>query len=194
MVASKANNSLLIRATPADYERVEATLARLDTAPWQVLIEATIAEVTLTDQLRYGVQYFLQQTASPPASSARRDGLLPTPSRPGFNFLFTPGSSNITIDALSQLTNVKVLSSPSVVVQDNSDAVLTVGQEVPIQTQQQQSDLDRSADRQQHRVPQHRRDPAGAAADQLQPGGVARDRPGGQPGRPDCSTSTTTNR
>ena len=45
VVASKANNSLLIRATPADYERVEATLARLDTAPWQVLIEATIAEV-----------------------------------------------------------------------------------------------------------------------------------------------------
>ena len=60
VVASKANNSLLIRATPADYERVEATLARLDTAPWQVLIEATIAEVTLNDQLRYGVQYFLE--------------------------------------------------------------------------------------------------------------------------------------
>ena len=60
VVASKANNSLLIRATPADYERVEATLARIDTAPWQVLIEATIAEVTLNDQLRYGVQYFLE--------------------------------------------------------------------------------------------------------------------------------------
>ena len=60
VVASKANNSLLIRATPADYESIEATLARLDTAPWQVLIEATIAEVTLNDSLRYGVQYFLQ--------------------------------------------------------------------------------------------------------------------------------------
>ncbi len=140
VVASKANNSLLIRATPADYERVEATLARLDTAPWQVLIEATIAEVTLTDQLRYGVQYFLQQgSLTAGFVSAAQTALLPNPITPGFNFLFTPGSSNITIDALSQLTDVKVLSSPSVVVQDNSEAVLTVGQEVPIQTQQQQS-------------------------------------------------------
>lgn len=140
VVASKANNSLLIRATPADYERVEATLARLDTAPWQVLIEATIAEVTLTNQLRYGVQYFLQQgSATASFVSAAQTALLPSPITAGFNFLFTPGSSNITIDALSQLTDVKVLSSPSVVVQDNSEAVLTVGQEVPIQTQQQQS-------------------------------------------------------
>lgn len=145
VVASKANNSLLIRATPADYERVEATLARLDTAPWQVLIEATIAEVTLTDQLRYGVQYFLQQgSVTAGFASALQTALLPNPITPGFNFLFTPGSSNITIDALSQLTDVKVLSSPSVVVQDNSEAVLTVGQEVPIQTQQQQSTLAQS--------------------------------------------------
>ena len=61
VVASKANNSLLIRATPEEYDRIEATLARLDTAPWQVLIEATIAEVTLNNTLRYGVQYFLEQ-------------------------------------------------------------------------------------------------------------------------------------
>ncbi|MFZ1430408.1 MAG: type II secretion system secretin GspD [Geminicoccaceae bacterium] len=139
-VASKANNSLLIRATPADYERVEATLARLDTAPWQVLIEATIAEVTLTDQLRYGVQYYLESSSLAAGFvSASQTSLLPATTTPGFNLLFTPGSSNITIDALSQLTDVRVLSSPSVVVQDNSEAVLTVGQEVPIQTQQQQS-------------------------------------------------------
>ena len=140
VVASKANNSLLIRATPNDYERVEATLARLDTAPWQVLIEASIAEVTLNDQLRYGVQYFLQQNSLAASfTSAAQTALLPNPITPGFNFLFTPGSSAITIDALSRLTSVKILSSPSVVVQDNSEAVLTVGSEVPTQTQQQQS-------------------------------------------------------
>jgi general secretion pathway protein D len=133
---------LLIRATPTDYERVEATLARLDTAPWQVLIEASIAEVTLNDQLRYGVQYFLQQNSLAAGFvSGAQTALLPNPITPGFNFLFTPGSSNITIDALSRLTSVKILSSPSVVVQDNSEAVLTVGSEVPTQTQQQQSTI-----------------------------------------------------
>ncbi len=142
VVASKANNSLLIRATPADYERVEATLARIDTAPWQVLIEATIAEVSLNDQLRYGVQYFLESGSFAGAfnslGTATAFNALSAP-LPGFNFLFTPGGSTIAIDALSRITNVKVLSSPSVVVQDNSEAVLTVGEEVPVQTQQQQS-------------------------------------------------------
>jgi general secretion pathway protein D len=57
IVPNKLNNTLLIRATPQLYEMMEAALRRLDTAPLQVLIEATIAEVTLNNQLRYGVQY-----------------------------------------------------------------------------------------------------------------------------------------
>jgi general secretion pathway protein D len=146
VVASKANNSLLIRATPAEYQRVEATLLRLDTAPWQVLIEATIAEVVLTDQLRYGVQYFLESGSFAAGFvGALQDSLTPTPITPGFNFLFTPGGSNITIDALSRLTDVRVLSAPSVVVQDNSEAVLTVGDEIPVQTRASQSVIDPDA-------------------------------------------------
>lgn len=143
VVASKANNALLIRAKPEEYDRIEATIMRLDTAPWQVLIEATIAEVTLTDSLRYGVQYFLENGSFAAnfttLTTTAANLLAPNPFNPGFNFLFTPGSSAVVIDALSQLTSVKVLSAPSVVVQDNSEAVLNVGEEVPVQTQQQQS-------------------------------------------------------
>ena len=139
VVASKANNSLLIRATPEEYDRIEATLARLDTAPWQVLIEATIAEVTLNNTLRYGVQYFLEQGSFAGGFSQGAAANAFSAFAGGFSFLFTPGSSQISIEALSRLTDVKVLSAPSVVVQDNSEAVLTVAQEVPVQTQQQQS-------------------------------------------------------
>ncbi|HEX6013680.1 MAG TPA: type II secretion system secretin GspD [Geminicoccaceae bacterium] len=145
VVASKANNALLIRATPAEYQRVEATLLRLDTAPWQVLIEATIAEVVLTDQLRYGVQYFLESGSFAGSFVSGGTSLLPSPVIPGFNFLFTPGGSNITIDALSRLTDVRVLSAPSVVVQDNSEAVLTVGDEVPVTTRSAVSVIDPDA-------------------------------------------------
>ena len=142
VVASKANNALLIRATPEIYQSIEATLLRLDTAPWQVLIEATIAEVALNDRLQYGVQAFFESgsfragygTGVQVLSEAALNTL-----NPGFGFLFTPGSSRIALDALSRITNVKVLSSPSVVVQDNNEAVLTVGDEVPITTQNQQS-------------------------------------------------------
>lgn len=141
VVASKANNSLLIRAKPDEYDRIEATLMRIDTAPWQVLIEATIAEVTLNDTLRYGVQYFLENGSFRGGFVNSLAGAIASPATqiPGLNFVFTPGNNNITIDALARLTDVKVLSAPSVVVQDNSEAVLTVGQEVPVQTAQQQS-------------------------------------------------------
>ncbi|HEX8375422.1 MAG TPA: secretin N-terminal domain-containing protein, partial [Geminicoccaceae bacterium] len=139
VVANRVNNSLLIRATPQIYETIESTLLRLDTAPLQVLIEATIVEVLLTDALRYGVQYFIQAIGfrfgfNSSDAGGGDFGLTPSPLIPGFNFISTVGQSNVTIDALARLTDVKVLSSPSVVVQDNSEATLTVGDEVPITT------------------------------------------------------------
>jgi hypothetical protein len=141
VVANKANNSLLIRATPASFETMESTLMRLDTAPLQVLIEATIAEVLLNNALRYGVQYFIKNEGiafgfNSSGQESGDSGINPLAIIPGFNFLYTGGNSNVTIDALSRVTNVKVLSSPSVVVQDNREATLTVGDEVPITTRQ----------------------------------------------------------
>ena len=141
IVANRINNSLLIRATPEVYEEIESSLRRLDTAPLQVLIEATIAEVSLNDSLRYGVQYYIQahnlRFGYSGQSNPRGEfGIEPNSTVPGFNFIFSGGGSNITIDALSQLTDVTVLSSPSVVVQDNSEATLVVGEQVPITTRQ----------------------------------------------------------
>ncbi len=144
VIANKYNNTLLIRATPQAYQMIQATLSRLDTAPLQVLIEATIAEVTLNNALKYGIQYYLHQgnfragfntTANGGLSgSVTPNNLNPLANVPGFNFIFSGGNADVTIDALSQITHVRVLSSPSVVVQDNSEAVLTVGDEVPITT------------------------------------------------------------
>ena len=58
IVADERNNALVIRATPAQFRMVQAALRQLDLVPLQVLIEATIAEVTLNDQLKYGLQWF----------------------------------------------------------------------------------------------------------------------------------------
>jgi general secretion pathway protein D len=143
VVANKATNAVVVRATPAVWEQVEATLRRIDAAPAQVLIEATIAEVLLNDALRYGVQYFIEagnfrfgfNNTSPSATGATNfRNLEPLARVPGFNFIFTGGDTNVTIDALSQVTEVRVLSAPSVVVRDGAEARLTVGDEVPITT------------------------------------------------------------
>lgn len=136
IVPNESNNSLLIRATPDVYRMIEATLRRLDTPPLQVLIDATIAEVTLNDRLRYGVQYFFQSgdvSVGFSATEARR----PSPELPGFSFLLNVANSKIVaLDALSAVTDVRVVSSPTLVVQDNSEATLKVGDEVPVTTRQ----------------------------------------------------------
>jgi general secretion pathway protein D len=153
VVPDTTANALVIRATPQAYELIEQTIRRLDRAPLQVLIEATIAEVVLNDLLRFGVQYFFDTGAiqggfntSGAGQVSNGSGLLtPLAQLPGFNFIISGGGSNITIDALSRITDVQVLSSPSLVVQDNSEAVLTVGDEVPLITRTTQGIEDPAA-------------------------------------------------
>ena len=74
VIADEATNALLVLATPQAYRMVEQAIRELDVVPLQVLIEATIAEVTLNDALRYGVQWFLDSGDGPPEqrSAARR--------------------------------------------------------------------------------------------------------------------------
>ncbi len=152
IVADKATNKLLIRATPQIYDMIEATLRRLDRPALQVLIEATIVEVLLTDQLRYGVQYFLDTgnvragfNTTGPAGAVPKTGLEPLALLPGFNFIYTGANANITIQALSKITKLRVLSSPSVVVENNREARLNVGDDVPVVTRSSVSVTDPNA-------------------------------------------------
>lgn len=145
IIADEGNNSLLIRASQADYQKILAALRQIDKAPLQVLINATIAEVTLNDALRYGAQAYLK-TRWGQIGYAPGPDLLPTPSFPGFNLLLgSVGDPRVILDALSDVTTVKVVSSPSIVVIDNQPAVLKVGDEVPITVQQSQSVTDPNA-------------------------------------------------
>ncbi|HYD06358.1 MAG TPA: secretin N-terminal domain-containing protein, partial [Reyranella sp.] len=142
IVANTDTNSLVVFATPGEFGLIQEAVRRLDAAPLQVLIEATIMDVALNDQLQFGVQAFLQQTTS--AGNTAQAGvtairglsaLVPTSS--GFNFLFsTPGQVQAVVNALRDVTKVTVLSSPQVVTLDNQPAKLEVGSQVPITTQQ----------------------------------------------------------
>lgn len=133
-----ANNTLLIRASPRDYREVLSTLAQIDQPSTQVLINTTIAEVTLNDTLRYGVQAYFQSgnvsfLLSDKTSST---GSVISPKFPGMNFVLG-GISNpqLVVDALSKVTNVRIVSSPSLLVMENETATIKVGDQVPVQTQ-----------------------------------------------------------
>jgi general secretion pathway protein D len=135
IVPNEENNSLLILASPSEFTVIEAALKRLDVLPIQVLIEASIAEVTLTDDIKYGLQFSYQGGDGPIVLSEASNGAI-SPQFPGFSYLFT-GRTDIraVLNAIENLTNVRVISAPKLIVLNNREAQLQVGDQVPITTQ-----------------------------------------------------------
>src|SRR6202012_1840192 len=86
ILADKKGNALVIVATEDEYAKIEATIRRLDVLPMQVLIEATIAEVTLNHNLQYGTQFFFNNNL-------------------GQATLSNASSSAVTLDPTSPITN-----------------------------------------------------------------------------------------
>jgi general secretion pathway protein D len=140
ITADVTNNSLLIYANAENYRIIESTLRQIDRPQLQIAFDATIAEVTLNDSLNYGVQFFLKSTnlgAPPDSGSAINSigGAVLGRVLPGFNILIgKEASPQVVIDALHTVTDVKILSNPSLVVTDNGVATLQVGDQVPITT------------------------------------------------------------
>jgi general secretion pathway protein D len=160
------NNTLLIYADRENYRIIEATLYQLDQQQLQVAIDATIAEVTLNDQLNYGVQLYLtshnlglkpnngsflntQSTSAPGVTTttttdpvtgvATAAGTVANAfinrAFPGANLLIgSETQPSAILDALHEVTSVRVLSNPSLVVINNQSATLQVGDVVPVST------------------------------------------------------------
>jgi general secretion pathway protein D len=143
IIPDERNNKLLIRASGRNLRKILEILRRIDQPPMQVLINATLAEVTLNDNLQYGVQFFLEKNNGQAGLLGFTNGqaIEIAPAVPGLNFIVGSVASNprIILDALAAQTTVRVVSSPSVVVLHNQPATLQVGDEVPITTRQAQS-------------------------------------------------------
>ncbi len=145
ILANQTNNALLIYATPDEYSVIEGMLRKIDIVPLQVLIDATIAEVDLNNQLQYGTQFYFKAdhiantlgTPSPSGFPSLTSLAFPSPSP----YFILSKSPNFALAALADVTKVKVLSAPEVMVLDNQPARLQVGQQVPVLTQTQQSTL-----------------------------------------------------
>ncbi|NBN66078.1 type II secretion system secretin GspD [Pannonibacter tanglangensis] len=134
VVADTSKNALLIYSNLNEYETILPMIKSLDSLPSQVLLEATIAEVALTDELQFGLRWYFENgnfavTLSDAASGAVGSTM------PGFSMLFSAGKSKIALNALSSVTDVNIISSPNLMVLDNKKAVLQIGDQVPIATQ-----------------------------------------------------------
>lgn len=140
VVADEKRNALLIRAPRTEYRRIEQALRELDKAPSQVLIEASIVEVSLTGNLQYGVEWFVQNSLSGGREGQALLNLNKTgdigPKQPGFSYtiLNKAGVVRATLNALAEKSQVRLLSSPSVLVLNNHNATIQVGQQQPIKS------------------------------------------------------------
>jgi general secretion pathway protein D len=134
VVPDEANNALIITATAQEYRRVRHILDRIDIAPNQVFLEATIAEVRLNDDLKRGVRWFFQAGNQDIRFTDLATGAV-TPVFPSFSHFFFTRNIQVVFDALSTVTDVNIISSPTLMVLDNKKATLQVGNEVPIVTQ-----------------------------------------------------------
>jgi general secretion pathway protein D len=145
ILADTERNSLVIRATPADYRRIRAALDALDTIPLQVHIEASIVEVSLSGQLKYGIQWFFKNSSGGYGGEGLLDldgDPLLSAVIPGFSYSVI-GPDDVVravLNALAGDSRLKVISSPSLMVLDNHTAQIRIGDQQPVLTGSSQSD------------------------------------------------------
>jgi general secretion pathway protein D len=140
------NNAIIVFGTPREYALIEDALRKLDVLPFQVLIEAAITEVSLTNDLRFGLQWNFSPDGSNGTLTESTTSLNLVRNVPGFSFAFAPSSTiNGVLNTLESKTDVNVVSAPKLLVLNNQTAVLQVGDQVPIATQNSTSTIDPNA-------------------------------------------------
>jgi general secretion pathway protein D len=139
MVVDDINNTLYFQATPADYSYISEAIEKMDVLPRQVLIDARIFEVDLTDDLSFGVTGLLQKRTdgqhltSTGVGTFSSAGALTSSSLTASTFAFIGSSREIllNLEALRTKTKVKILEAPSILALDGTQAKFMVGAEVP---------------------------------------------------------------
>jgi general secretion pathway protein D len=141
IIADEENNALVIKATKGEYAEIEDAIKRLDIVPLQVLVEATIVEVSLTGDLSYGLEWFFRNNNvldgnDGIATLDTRGGAGLAAIAPGFSYsiIDSAGGIRAVLNTLATDSKVKVVSSPSLMVLDNHSASINIGDQVPVRT------------------------------------------------------------
>lgn len=144
ITAVEENNQLIIRSTPGQYEAIRGAIRKLDTVPLQVHIEARLLDVSLTNNLKFGVQWYFEDALSrlvpPPVTPTTGSGTknaingdrFGQITGAGVTWIFAGRRAGALVNLLQAEGDVKVLSSPSVLVLNNTEASINVGQQIPV--------------------------------------------------------------
>ncbi len=144
IIPDETNNAIVFKATGRDYRTIKEVLKKLDIVPRQVLINVVIAEISLSGSLEYGVQWYLKDRAQ---SNYKVQGAYDEGIERAIDTALGTGIRGLTISifdeddflrgliyALETEGDVNILSSPNILAVDNKEAVIEVGEQVPIPT------------------------------------------------------------
>lgn len=132
----KDSNTLLVRAPAARWMSLQQTLSEIDRPPSQVMIEASIIEVSLTNDFRFGVDWSsVSGNGKLAGNSIYNAGGTIGPKFPGFSITYLGGDIDAAINALGSRTAIDVVSAPKLITLDNHKARLQIGDQVPVVTQ-----------------------------------------------------------
>jgi general secretion pathway protein D len=156
IIADEINNSIVTVSTPQEYEVIYKVITQLDVLPLQVLVDAQIVSVSLTDNLQYGIRWYIEHEyaggtgaaisrgrvsdTSAIGSLSFRDAALAAATG-GFGYAFASNSGDIKaiLTAEANKNKVDVISTPSLMVLNNQEASIQVGDEIPLRTSQSTS-------------------------------------------------------
>jgi general secretion pathway protein D len=143
--AVEETNSIIVRSSPSAWKSIRDVIERLDVMPMQVHIEAQVVEVQLKGELRYGVNWFLENAALENGfpDVVSRGTLIPPKwstlgasiggaGGPGLVWQLFKNDAVAVINALDSVTDLQLLQTPSVMVRNNAEATLNVGSRIPI--------------------------------------------------------------
>jgi general secretion pathway protein D len=151
--ADEITNSLVVLAAPDDYKFIEETIKKLDTPPRQVMIEVLIAEVTLTKEFSFGLEWVISNSTKLKVDPFKRpidlngqagqnlSSLVSPLTTSGFTYSATnvAGGIKALLNTLASNDLVTVLASPHIIAADNLEAKIQIGSQVPIATSQMSS-------------------------------------------------------
>jgi len=159
VVADKDANTLLFVATAAEFAVIEQALRKLDVPQRQVVIDVTIAQIALTDEVDFGVEWLFKGGAPSGRGSGGLTGLAPgggmvgsrNPALPaagdsaaaslvkGFTYIINntnfPGGVQAALNLLDTYGSTKIVANPQVAALDNQKATIKSGDRIPISQQ-----------------------------------------------------------
>lgn len=142
IVADAATNSLLIRSTARDYRQLLTTISQLDAVPLQVMVNALIAQITLNDSTRFGVDWsrIANDATLNPISTTTTTSFMPAQGLGGLMFSkgFLDGAARVeaTLEAIAANNDVRLLARPSLTVSNNQEGEIQIGADVPVEAGQ----------------------------------------------------------